>query len=217
MNSNVRIIVYGVVVLCLLIIAYNLVTFEETGEVVEEVMKEDQVEEIEQKSDKAEIKTEPEAAPSVSPKKDEYGKWIVDRSADEFNGKQNITAAVESENITKAWLDTTRPAFIIRCLENKTEVLLNTRHQFEVEQGHTEEVKINFTIDDGQPVSEYWKRGPEGKTAFAHDPEPLAKKLSGAKVLRIEFTPFNADAATAAFDIEKSEKVIDEILKACNQ
>lgn len=212
MKNNLRLLIYGLVVICLLIIAYNLLTFEQSTEVVEEVTKQDQVEQVKEEPDKTEVQTEPVATSPTKAEKDEYGKWVFDRSADEFNGKQNITAAVESENITKAWLDTTRPAFIVRCLENKTELLLNTRHQFEVEPEHTEEVKIKYTIDDRQPVSEYWKRGPEGKTAFANEPESLAKELGGAKVLRIEFSPFNADTATAVFDIERSERVIDEIL-----
>lgn len=144
-----------------------------------------------------------------------YGSWVFDRSVDELTGEENVTAALESENITRAWLDVTRPTLVIRCIGGDLDLLLNTRHQFEVDEDGGEEVDVSYRIDDSQQKNESWKRGPEGKTALAKEPLELADKLITARVLRIEFTPFNAERTGAVFNLEGSGKVITDVAEAC--
>lgn len=208
-------------VILLLIIAYSLINFdhqadnafkEQPGEQTQQ--KKDEIAEDEETGQKNDYEQEDMISKPVA--KGIYGSWIIDRSVDELTDKKSVSAILESENITKAWLDTTRPAFIIRCIDGETDVLLNTRHQFKVDSGHSGEVHITYIIDDEPPETQYWERGPDGKTALSNEPLSLVKKLSKAEVLRIEFTPFNAEKVGAVFDLTGYKNVAREVADACD-
>lgn len=221
MNNIYKFALTGVLAVLLVITAYSLITYDHQSKDHQSKEESGTGEEAPVAvqglggPEEATVDSEADRTPGQPNEENIYGSWVIDRSVDELTGEENVTAVLESENITKAWMDTTRPALIVRCLDDNTEILLNTRHRFEVEQGHKEEVKISYIKDDSQPVNEYWSRGPEGKSAIAAEPESLARQLLNVKVLRIEFTPFNADTTGAVFDMNGFENVIKEISSAC--
>ena len=133
-----------------------------------------------------------------------------------MDDSSSISVEKNSENTVSGWLKTLRPTLIIRCLENKTDVIFNTGSSFTPVYGEYNKAKIRYRIDNKNPITQYWSESTDNDAAFAPKAISLIKSLKNSEKLRIEFNPFNANPAVAEFDMRGIKIHLEEISKTCN-
>lgn len=141
--------------------------------------------------------------------------WQVLSDVSEMDDSQSVFVTKRSENTVQAWLQNVRPVLTIRCLENKTDVIVNINTSFAVVYGEYEKVSVRLRIDDDKAYSQLWGESTDNDAAFAPNPISLAKKLANAETLKFEFTPHNADPVIAEFDMRGVKPHIQKVAKTC--
>lgn len=98
------------------------------------------------------------------------------------------------------WMRSVRPALVVRCSGKRADVFVFTDSAAAIEAG-TQEHTVSFAFDDEEPVSMRWPDAAEHNALFAPDGEGVARRLMLAETFTFTFTPHNAPAVTARFNI----------------
>ena len=141
--------------------------------------------------------------------------WNVTRGASSMDDTPSISVSKDANNSSQAWLEKVTPTLIIRCRENKTDVIFATGTNFHTEYGEYNNASIRYRIDDKKAQSQYWGESTDGNAAFSPNPVSLLKNMKDAKSLKIEFIPFNSNPSTAEFDLEGLRPHLEEIANTC--
>lgn len=141
--------------------------------------------------------------------------WDVSREASEMDDTPGISVMRSANAPVSAWLHQVTPSLMIRCKENKTDVLLIAETNFTPVLGEYGKAEIRVRIDDKKAVPQLWSESTDGEAAFAPDPVNLLRQLQNASTLRIEFNPFNSGLAVAEFDTRGVKPHLVEVAKVC--
>ena len=139
------------------------------------------------------VKT-PRAVPVVTPKwTSNPGAWV---------GRERNSAAYEVAAIGKVqvWMRQVHPMLVVRCRAKSAEVFVFTDSAAKMEPqdgNHT----VRFRLDDGAETSERWPDSAEHDALFAPDGGAFLRQLVQARSLQFGFSPHNADAVMATFDV----------------
>jgi hypothetical protein len=134
--------------------------------------------------------------------------WSSENRA-EWVGKQRNAAAFElaANNTVDIWLSRVRPLLIVRCVSKRTEVFVWTGSALKMEaQGddHT----VTFEVDDEPELTERWPDSAEHDALFAPDGAAFA-------TLRFGYTPHNAAAVMAEFQVSGLGELVEPVAKEC--
>jgi type VI secretion system protein VasI len=144
------------------------------------------------------------------------GKWeggAQDASA--MDDTPTVAYTLDAENEISGWLARNRPTMIVRCRERKTEAYVTSGMSAQPELGEYQRHTVRLRFDDEQATSQLWSQSTNNEALFAPSGVALAKRLAKTKRLRLQFTPFNANAQVVEFETAGFDQVIDEIAKPC--
>lgn len=138
--------------------------------------------------------------------------WFRKTEKDEFNGSNNLYFANRSSDYFIGHFDTKHyPAIIVRCKDNKTQVVIN----FDTTMTCFGDMKIGLKIDDQEPYYENWNAATNCEALFSPHPIKLLKNLKDHQKLMVKFTPFQKGDINANFDLLGIEDVVTETSQAC--
>ena len=144
------------------------------------------------------------------------GKWTASQSTSEMDDSKGVSLHLDADNEIQGWIAKNRPTLIVRCRENRTQVYVITGMASSIEtsddlEAHT----VRVRIDDRAAERQRWTDSTDDKALFAPSPLQLARDLTKAKTLRLEFTPFQASPATVIFDVTGLDHHIGKVAAAC--
>ena len=146
-------------------------------------------------------------------KLDTFGVWQVTAEEDEFNGSKNVYFGNRSSDYFVGEFNNKKyPVMVVRCKDNKTDVLIN----FDVVMTCFDGMKIGLKFDDDKPYHENWIAGTSCDALFARNPVNLLKKMANKKKLIVKFTPFQSGDINVTFDLNGIDKVKDKIAGVCH-
>ncbi|WP_435641759.1 type VI secretion system-associated protein TagO [Micavibrio aeruginosavorus] len=141
--------------------------------------------------------------------------WSVSKDQSQMDDTPSITISRKSENSVKSWLDEVTPTLVIRCQENTTDVIFQAESNFTPVYGEYGKASIRVRIDDKTANSQYWNESTNSESVFAPNPISLLRQMKDAQTLKIEFNPFNANLATAEFDLRGLTPHLEDVAKTC--
>jgi len=144
-------------------------------------------------------------------------KWTSTRQG-RWAGTTKKTAVFEvaAERPVAVWNDSVTPLLVVRCMDKRTDVFVYTETAARIEM-EDENHSVRIAVDDEQAVDQRWPDSVEHDALFAPDGAALARRLMSAGMLRIGFTPHNAPAVTAVFDVHGLAERMKPVEKLCGR
>lgn len=141
--------------------------------------------------------------------------WSTQRRA-YWTGNQRHSAAFElpAENTVPIWMSQVRPLLIVRCLSKKPEVFVFTGSALKIEPD-TDDHTVSFRFDDEAATTVRWPDSAEHDALFSPDAAGFAQRLMRARTLRFGYTPHNAAAVEAHFEVSGLTGLIEPAAKDC--
>lgn len=171
--------------------------------------------EDEQKKQEEERQRQEEERRKLEEKQKLIDSWHINRGSSKMDDTPSFSVLKDAKNSVQAWLKRVTPTLVLRCRENKTDVIFNVDTNFTPVYGEHNKASIRYRIDDNKAQSQYWGESTDGDAAFAPQAISFLKSLRGAETLKIEFVPFNSNPATVEFDLRGLEPHLNEIAKTC--
>ena len=126
--------------------------------------------------------------------------WTENTPAWTAETRRRVAFELPSRNETSVWMKTVRPLLVVRCQEGQMEAFVYTDSPAAMEsldEDHT--VRISF---DGEPGRlERWPDSSTHDALFAPSGTEFAARIMNAESLRFGYTPHNASAVVAHFDV----------------
>jgi hypothetical protein len=122
------------------------------------------------------------------------GRWLG-------NTRRSFAAELQAEAQVPIWMRSVRPVLVVRCMGASPEVFVFTDSAAKLEP-RTEDHTVSLTFDDQPPQTERWPDSADHDALFAPNGRALIDQLAQARTLRFGFTPHNASAVTAEFQVE---------------
>ena len=136
----------------------------------------------------------PEATPVSAPG------WTENRVLWTGNNRKSVALELAARNETQVWMKSVRPTLVLRCIANRQEVFVFTDSAAAMEaQDEDHTVRIGF--DGAAARTERWPDSVEHDALFAPDGAALAREVAQARTMQFEYTPHNAAAVVAHFDV----------------
>lgn len=140
--------------------------------------------------------------------------WTGGQTAkSEMDDSQTFAYRLSATAPVQAWLETIRPALIVRCREQEIDAYMVADTAADVEAGGGHTFRIRWDAEPAQ--TEAWTESTDRDSYFSPSPVDFIKKLSTAQRLRIGFTPFNAAPVVVSFQVKGFGKRLDVIAAAC--
>lgn len=142
------------------------------------------------------------ATPGRKATDSEKGKWsggFAGFSA--MDDSQSVVYRLDAEDSIAGWLKRHRPTLVLRCMERKTEVYIETGMSAAVVYGNTDKARVRVRFDQSAPTSELWGESTDNEAIFAPSPIQFVRMVHKSNRLLVEFTPFNASPVFISFDL----------------
>ena len=152
------------------------------------------------------------SAPATPPK---GGKWVAEQGASQMDDSRTVTFRLEAEAGIEGWLKRQKPVLIVRCRERSTNAYMVTGMSASVESGDLEGHTVRVRFDDSPAQRQRWTESTDNEALFAPRAIEFAKSVASAKMLRLEFTPFNASPVIATFEVAGFNEHIGKVGAAC--
>lgn len=149
---------------------------------------------------------------SVTPAND----WHVYREKSDMDGSTTVRIQKQANAPVEAWMKSVTPDLRVECYENQTRIIFIAGTNFTPVFGEYGMAEVRVRIDEQPPMKQLWSETTDQEALIASNSISLIKKMKDAKVLRVEFTPFNASPVTATFDLAGLEQHIQEVAQTCN-
>lgn len=143
--------------------------------------------------------------------------WRVSESVAQMDSSKSVTVLLEAENEIKGWLKSHRPTLIVSCREGKTETYTNVGMNSSVESGLYNRHTVRVRFDEQKAFQQRWSESTDNEALFAPDGGALAEQIAKAKVMLLEFTPFNASPATVRFNVAGFDQHLGKVKEACSR
>ena len=122
------------------------------------------------------------------------GKWLG-------NSRRSFAAELQADAQVPIWTRSVRPVLVVRCMGASPEVFVFTDSAAKLEP-RTEDHTVSLTFDDQPAQTERWPDSADHDALFAPNGRALIDQITQARTLRFGFTPHNASAVTAEFQVE---------------
>lgn len=157
----------------------------------------------------------PAESTTTSTREDATDNWIKHESESEMDDSKTVTLLVKSENTVSGFLENDyRPVLYIRCKENKTEMIFQTKTQFD--RSGLYEVKADVRLDKGKAKTQNFSIATNGRSIFFKKPITNIKKMFKASSMKIQWTPFHSNPEIATFNISGLKDAIKPLRETCN-
>ena len=140
--------------------------------------------------------------------------WTLTSGRSRMTDEPTVILTTSAQNAVRGWIQTTRPALIVRCQEGNLEVYLHTGLSSDVEEdgAHT----VRYRIDKNDAILEDdWSESTSRDALFSAEPEVLFRRMVEGSSILFEWTPFNASPVRARFSIARLGTYRERIKKAC--
>lgn len=131
-------------------------------------------------------------------------------------GSQRNAVAFEllSDNKVQVWQRKAQPILVVRCVAKRMDAFVFIESAAKMEsQDDRHTIRLAF---DGQPEStERWSDSDEHDALFAPDGRAFAQRLTRARTLRFGYTPHNAAAVTADFNVAGLGQLLAPVARPC--
>jgi type VI secretion system protein VasI len=104
---------------------------------------------------------------------------------------------------------------MLRCLEHKTELFIQTGMPPNVELGKTEGATVRFRLDSDPAIITIATKSTDGQALFLPDANELIRELASHQRMLFGFTPFNSPAVETAFDLDGLADAVQTLRAAC--
>lgn len=144
------------------------------------------------------------------------GKWRVDIRKSPMDDSAMVVSSLTAEASFKAKFSEHMPILMVRCMENKTSLILDFDGAFMSDiQGFGE---VTFRTDKDKAVTRSLEASTDNNALGLWSGGaaiPAIKSLFGKTDLLIRFIPHSESPQTVSFKIENSEAATDPVRKAC--
>ena len=137
------------------------------------------------------------------------------RPANEWVGSRRKSVAFElaAASPVRVWMRQVTPTLVVRCLGGSLDAFVVTESPSAIEPGRSDHaVRLVF---DGQERVERWADSAGHDGLFAPDGGAFLARLSKARTLTVGFTPHNAPAAEASFEVSGAADLVGPLKKHC--
>ena len=140
------------------------------------------------------------------------------RTTEEWTGGQRKSVAyeIEAERPVRVWMRQATPVLVVRCLGGALDAFVVTGSPTAIEPGRTDHT-VRLVFDGSSAQVEHWGDSAEHDGLFAPDGGGFFTRLSTARRLQVGFTPHNAQAAEAVFDVSGVDALVAPLRKHCRQ
>ena len=131
-------------------------------------------------------------------------------------GSEKKSAAFElpAEHLVPIWLNQVRPLLVIRCVAKSAEVFVWTGSAIAME-AQTDDHTVTYRLDDEPELTERWPDSAEHDALFTRDGPAFARRLVGARTMKIGYTPHNAAPVVAEFHVSGLGPLVEAFAKEC--
>ena len=134
------------------------------------------------------------------------GDWEVEEKVSPINDSRNVIMALSAENNVNLRL-------IVRCLEGKTDVIIDYDTVLERIRGWDLFVWSRF---DQEPAEKKgWRQSTTGKAIFAYDGVSWARKIASARKLFVRTDPEVGPVVEGTFNLKGSAEAMRPLREAC--
>ena len=158
--------------------------------------------------------TSPSPSPNPPPRPP-GGKWTQSQDTSVMDDSKGVTFFLAGEGEIVGWLQRKTPSLVVRCKEKKTDVYMVTGMSASVESGDLDGHTVRVRFDDAAAQRQRWSESTDKEAMFAPNAVQMARATAKAKMLRLEFTPFNASPVIATFDVSGFDEHIGKVAAAC--
>ena len=127
---------------------------------------------------------------------------------------KNAVFELPAQNKIPVWMKHVRPMLVVRCLSKSTEAFVFIESAAAIES-QDEDHTVRIAFDDEPMAVERWPDSVEHDALFAPDGEAFVRRLARARTMRFTFTPHNALAAEAHFEVAGIAALMEPAAKQC--
>jgi hypothetical protein len=136
--------------------------------------------------------------------------WVISETTSPVDYSPLVTALIRSTSPVKD----APSALTVRCLGQRTELLVRTDGTWTATRGH--ELRVDYQVNDQPAVGLPWILSSDGKTAtYKDDPVGLLLSLPDGARLKINVTDRTSSSHEATFQIDGWDVVRNKIGTAC--
>src|SRR5690349_10122956 len=107
-----------------------------------------------------------------------HGKWVEANHISSMDDSPAVTLSLRAEHPISGWPSKTQvPTLVIRCLEKKTDVIVETGFAAQPELGRYKEHTVRIRLDNGKATHQLWEESTDNKALFAPQSVQLAKEI----------------------------------------
>jgi hypothetical protein len=154
--------------------------------------------------------------PDISPKTADIpvrpsgATWVISETTSPVDYSPLVTALIRSTSQVKD----APSALAVRCLRQRTELLVRTDGTWTVTRGH--ELRVDYQVNDQPAVGLQWILSSDGKTAtYKNDPVSFLQSLPDGARLKINVADRASSSHGAMFQIDGWDVVRNKIGTAC--
>lgn len=137
--------------------------------------------------------------------------WLVVQKESKLDNNKSIYIKKWSSNTLPNNLGKQENGYlIIRCSDNKTEVLVHYPEYIGINN-----TEVRYKIDDNKINKENWIASTGGDSVFSKKPIKLLKSMAGGKSFIIQLDTYKNGAQELEFDIAGIDENIDKIAEYC--
>lgn len=157
---------------------------------------------------------QPAAASATSPATADN--WVDASGAKSQMDDSTVVAyGLAADGPIQGWLESATPRLVVRCREHQTDALVNMGVSPQPELGLFQKNTVQVRFDDAPARSEVWQESTDNKSLFSPTPIHLIREIAKASRLRVQFIPFQSNAAVMTFDVHGFGKRLEALSKAC--
>ena len=136
--------------------------------------------------------------------------WVISETTSPVDYSPLVTALIRSTSKLKD----APSALVVRCVGQRTELLLHTDGTWTATRGH--ELRVDYQVNDQPEVGLQWILSPDGKAAtYKDDPVSFLQSLPDGTRLKINVPDRTSSSHEATFQIDGWDVVRNKIGTAC--
>jgi len=164
----------------------------------------------------AEEPANPQPAAPVAAPAPAAGGWINNVTRDPMTDFENSVWRVTALNtIPDGMLGSTRPAMIVRCRDDTTELYIDWGRYISTGDLYNRH-SVTTRIDDAPAVRADWSLSTDFEATFTRGAIGFLRTMRGAVRLLAETIPFGSSAVRAEFNITGIDEVVADVSSRCH-
>lgn len=138
--------------------------------------------------------------------------WTIQKGKSKFTDTEQIYLITEATKPIKSMFgQNIFPILILRCQDNKTDVIIDWDTFLGIES-----VKVTERIDKEKVQTTDWSISTDNKATFRRQPIKFIKRMLNKEKLLVQVVPYGENPVTTEFNIHGLENIIEPLQKMCN-